>query len=111
MSNPYKDYLVSKCGYEEPIELDGGFLLYAFNGTACHIGEIYVPKNKRQSRIASKMADQVTEIAKSNNCTHLTCKTNLVGVEDEEAILSILHYGFKVIKADQNQITYYKEIL
>lgn len=109
--NPYKNYLVSKCGYAEPIELEGGFLLYAIIGKELHIGEIYVPIEKRQSKIASKMADQATEIAKNNNCTHLTCKTNLVGVDDEAAILSILHYGFKVMRADQNQILYIKEIL
>jgi ribosomal protein S18 acetylase RimI-like enzyme len=111
MSNPFKEYLVQKCGYDEPIELDGGFLLYAINGNECHIGEIYVPKERRQSKIASKMADMATEIAKNKGCTHLTARTNLVGSDDEAAILSILHYGFKVIRADQNSILFMKEII
>lgn len=108
--NPYKDYIVSKCGYEDPVELNGGFILYAINGHECHIGEIYVPKERRQSHIATKMADQVTEIAKQKGCTHLTARTNLVGVDDEAAILSILHYGFKVVRADQNTLYYVKAI-
>lgn len=106
----FRDYLVRKYGYETPIEDPHGFILYRINGDECNIGEIYVEPSKRQLGIATELADKVTEIARQNNCKYLVCQTQLTGKDDELSMLSILHYGFKPIRAHDNVIVYAKEL-
>lgn len=111
MATNYRDYLVRKYGYEDPIEMDGGFLLYRFIGNGeCNIGEIYVPSNKRESGIARAMADKCVEIALINECSYLSAQTQITGNDDNLSMLAILHYGFLPLRAENNTVTFYKKI-
>jgi GNAT superfamily N-acetyltransferase len=113
----YKDYLMFKYDYEGAIERDGAFLLYRFfrdeagNCTELNIGDIYVPPQKRNDGLATKLGDEVTMIAKAKGCRFMTCQTELTGKGDEVSMIVILSYGFKPYKAEGNKIQFLKEVL
>jgi predicted GNAT superfamily acetyltransferase len=110
MSNPYRDYLIYKYDYEGSIDRDGAFLLYRIQGECLNIGEIFVPPQKRGDHLATKMADEVSMIAKAKGCKYLTCQTELTGKGDDVSMMAILSYGFKPYEANGNKIQYLKEV-
>lgn len=112
MMNPYKEYLMFKYSYDGAIEEDGSFLLYRFfpEQSELNIGEIFVPYQKRNDGAATKMANQAMMIAKAKGLKYLSCQTELTGKGDAISMQAILSYGFNPVKADQNKITYYREV-
>jgi ribosomal protein S18 acetylase RimI-like enzyme len=110
MSNPYKDYLTFKYKYDGAIERDGSFLLYRFFENELNIGEIFVDPNKRNSNVGTQMANEAMMIAKMKKLKYLSCQTELTGKGDEISMIAILSFGFKPIKADQNKITFIREV-
>jgi predicted GNAT superfamily acetyltransferase len=112
MSNSYKDYLVYKYNYDGAIEEDGAFLLYRFfpESSELNIGEIYVPYQKRMDGLATRLANQVSMVAKAKGLKYLSCQTEITGKGDEVSMMAILSYGFKPIRAEQNKITYIREV-
>lgn len=107
----YKDFLLSKGGYDGSFEDPHGFILFKQVGPQeMRIGEIYVEPSKRNLGIAKELADQVTSLAIAKGCTHLSCSTNLTGRDDNLSMLAILHYGFIPVQAHSNEIMYIKQI-
>ena len=107
----YKDFLMAKAGYDGSFEDPHGFILYKqVTPTEMRIGEIYVEPNKRNLGIAGELADKVTELAIAKGCTHLSCMTHLTGNDDHLSMLAILHYGFKPIAANGNEVFFAKEL-
>jgi GNAT superfamily N-acetyltransferase len=107
----YKDFLISKAGYDGAFENPHGFILYKqITPTEMRIGEIYIEPKIRNMGLARELANQVTELAISKGCTHLSCMTHLTGNDDHLSMLAILHYGFKPVAANGNEIFFVKEI-
>lgn len=112
MSNPYKSYLTFKYNYDGAIERDGSFLLYRIftEQSELNIGEIYVEPSKRNDNVATQMASEVMLIAKMKGLKFLSCQTELTGKGDEVSMIAILSFGFKPIRAENNKITFVREV-
>jgi GNAT superfamily N-acetyltransferase len=108
----YKDYLMSKMGYDGAFEDPHGFVLYKqVSPVEMRVSEVYVEPSKRKLGIASELTNRVAELAISKGCTHITCSTNITGNEDHLSMLAILHYGFRPVHAHNNEIMYAKELV
>jgi GNAT superfamily N-acetyltransferase len=107
----YKNFLMNKAGYDGAFEDPHGFILYKqITPTEMRIGEIYIEPSKRNLGIAKELADRVKELALSKGCTHISCMTHLTGQDDHLSMLAILHYGFKPIAAQGNEVFFALEL-
>lgn len=93
----FRDYIREKYRYEKPLELEEGFVFYRIAGEYLSIGELYIRPEFRGRRNFIKFGDAMKLIAKQNNCKFMVCQTELTGAKDENSIIAILGYGFKVI--------------
>lgn len=116
MSNHYKSYLMSKCGYEV-IEDAHGFVLYYINGKECHLAEVYIEPSKRRLGIATELAEKLTDIALDNECEWITCSTTIRGDyndaadgQEAQSMMAALSFDFRPVVASGNRITYAKRI-
>lgn len=111
-NNHYREFLMQKGGYDGFFEHEHGFILYKLfpESRELRIGELYVDKNYRQSGIGKELADKCTELALSHGFNLLSCMTHITGNDDALSMLAILHYGFKPIKAQADDIIFLKEI-
>lgn len=103
------DYKKAVLGVET-IETEDGLISYKISGELCYIDVIYVPPEKRKLGIASKLADQVSEIARGLGCTDLHAQV-WTGAQDATLSLKvILAYGFRVVHAENNRIICMKSL-
>jgi GNAT superfamily N-acetyltransferase len=88
-----------------------GFATYHIHKNGeCYIEDIYVVKEKRKEKIASKMADEIAKIAKDHGCRILTGSVNLE-INDFESSQKVLRaYGFKYAGTTDNVEAYAKEL-
>ena len=93
----FRDYIREKYSYEQPLELEEGFAFYRIAGEYLNIGELYIRPEFRGRRNFIKFGDAMKSIALKNNCKFMVCQTELTGAKDENSIIAILGYGFKVI--------------
>lgn len=94
----------------ESISFDGGFATYIISGEECYIRDIYVEKDYRNRYLASKMADEITKIAKKAGCKYLTGTVMPSANNSTDSVKVLLSYGFKLHSAIQNGIFFRKEI-
>lgn len=96
-------------------ETDKGFLTYRYGkdeeiGSYVYIIDIYVKPEHRKEGVASKMADKIAAIAKSDNVTKMIGSVELEGnnpIRSEEVLLA---YGMKPLGYDGSLYYYIKEI-
>jgi ribosomal protein S18 acetylase RimI-like enzyme len=89
---------------------EGGFATYIISGEECYIKDIYVEADYRNNHIASKMADEITKIAKKSGCKYLTGTVVPLANNSTESVEVLLAYGFKLSGAVQNGVFFRKEI-
>lgn len=107
--NKYKAYLLESYN-RHCYDHDHGFVHYSIINTHCIIHNIYVDPEKRQSRIASEMADKIVEIAKKEGATNLICEIDKRNRTFNAAVAAILGYGFNLIDESQFYLTFHKDI-
>lgn len=87
-----------------------GFATYHLNIGECYIEEIYVVPEKRNSNFATKMADAITEIAKSKGINLLTGSVNLKIKGKEVSMKVLLAYGMSPCATNGEMVYFSKEI-
>lgn len=105
----YAAYIQEKAGFSL-IEWDNAFITYSISGDNCFIGDLWVDADYRREKIAWKLADHLSEIAKNNGCKRLTSTaiTNSNGIE--AALMTQFAYGFRIIGSDNEKIYLSKEL-
>lgn len=102
-------YLKEREGFDSIIT-DEGFACYRISGEECYIKDIWVAPDFRKSHIASKMADQITWIAKKSSCKFLTGSVAIGANNPETSIKVLLAYGFKLSGLVNGGIIFRKDI-
>ena len=89
------------------IQIHEGFLLYKLLDGELLISDIYVLPQYRKKGISAVLADKAKEIARANGYKHMTCQADLAANGCEAAVKTILSYGFKLLAAGDNKISFY----
>lgn len=105
----YSDYLNDR-GDLNIIEDARSFATYRVIGDECYIQDIYVSPDLRETGLASKLADQIVEIAKNKNCKYLTGSVNTSIKDPTRSIKVLLAYGFKLLRSEPAIIWFVKNI-
>lgn len=107
--NKFAAYLKEREGVEL-LETDDGFAIFNIKGEECYIRDIYVWPELRQKGIASRLADEISSIAKLAGCKILTgsvCPT----LKGSTTSIDVLRgYGFKLHSATNNLIFFSKDL-
>ncbi len=96
---------------KEIIESDIGFATYYFVDKNCYIQDIFVKSDFRKSGEASRLADEISKIAKENGCTKLYGSVVPSAKGSTESLHVLLHYGFKLNSSINNFIAMEKELV
>lgn len=91
-------------------ENEVGFAIYYLNGDECYIRDIYVNPDYRKSGEASKIADQVSILAKKSGCKFLTGSVQPSAKNSTDSLKVLLGYGFQLQNAVPNGIFFKKEL-
>lgn len=109
MSN-FAEYLLERTN-REIIEDDRGFATYYYaDDLGCHIEDIYVRPDFRNSGVAKEYADKITDRAKERGCKFLYGSIVFPGHGKTASAKVLLAYGFKLHSATNNFILFKKEI-
>lgn len=106
----YSDYLTERTN-KSVIETDSGFITYSFTDeNTCYIEDIYIRPDFRKTREASKLADQVAEIAKSKGCTKLLGSVIPSTKNSTTSLKVLLGYDMKLLSSVNDFILFSKDI-
>ena len=105
----YADYLKEREG-KEVLETEDGFVTFQISGAECYIQDIYVVPEKRQSRVATVLADCVKDIALAKGCTWLSGSVSPSTSNSHKSLLVLLGYGMKLVKSDKDIVYFAKRI-
>ena len=90
---------------------DVGFAVYHLNKNGeCYIEDIFVVKDKRCKEMATIMANNISGIAKENNCHVLTGSVVPSANGSDASRKVLLSYGFKLFEESEDFEKYSKEI-
>ena len=111
----YSEYLKEKTE-DKIIESDRGFLTYRFfydqkdHCDAVYIIDLYVQPSFRKEKLASSMADQVTELAKKRGCKKMLGSIIPSNKNSTASLHVLLSYGFTLDSSSDNIIWFRKEL-
>lgn len=106
----YADYLKERTN-DYIIEDDNGFVTYRYlNKDQCYIVDIYVRPEMRKSGYATKLADQIVEIAKKQGCNEILGSVVPSTMNCNINILVLLGYGMQICDSSKDMIVFRKEI-
>lgn len=108
----YGDYIKERLN-RYIIENEHGFATYVFCGedqNECYIIDIYVDPAHRNTKLASKFADEITAIAKSEGCKILSGSVDPTANGATNSLKVLLSYGFEVVAIGNGLIWFKKEI-
>jgi len=94
----------------EILENDKGFATYYFINNGCYIRDIYIKSDYRKDGEASKLADEISKIAKEKGCNKLIGSICPSTNGSTDSLKVLLAYGFKLDSATNNFIALIKEI-
>lgn len=94
----------------ETLESEHGFAIYSIRGEECYIRDIYVTPEARKTGAASRMANQITEIAKEKGCKYATGTVCPTANNSTDSLKVLLSYGMKLHRAEPNLIIFIKEL-
>lgn len=89
---------------------DRGFATFEITGDECYIVDIYIEPEYRTAKEASKLADEVVEIALERGCSILTGSVVPSAHNSTISLKVLLGYGFELHGASDNFITFAKEL-
>jgi predicted GNAT family acetyltransferase len=105
----FADYIKERGG-KDIVYSDKGFATYSFNESSCYIEEIYVVPESRKSGEASRLTNEIAEIAKERGYKMLTGSVCPTANGSTESMKALLAYGFKLVSSTHNFIILSKEI-
>jgi ribosomal protein S18 acetylase RimI-like enzyme len=95
----------------EVYETESGFVLYRVqNDDELYVRDVYVAPQFRRKGIASKMVDELSNLAKESGCKLLIVDVEPSNNNATESIKLILAYGMRVAEANDDEILFVKEI-
>lgn len=109
MSSLYGQYIKERLN-KDIIETDKGFATYYFVNDSCYIEDIYIKSEFRKSNEASKLADQISIIAKEKGYKKLCGSVVPSSNNSTESLKVLLAYGFKLDSSVNNFIIMVKEL-
>lgn len=105
----YARYTEERLGWKT-IEVESGFITYALNPPECSIEEFYVAPEQRGTFLAKRLADQVFKIARESGASRMWAKVTPGTRGAEHALVTNIHYGFKMFCVRGNDLILVKEI-
>ena len=106
----FGQYLTELCG-KNIIESDIGFITYSFLEDSVYIEDLFVLPDHRKTSEASKMADEVSEIARSKGYKKLMGSVIPANKNSTESLKVLLAYGFKLDSSTTNFILMKKDLV
>lgn len=94
----------------DTLELEGGFATYVINKAECYIVDIYVLPEWRRSGLAKTLLDAVSKEASTQGCKYILGSVCPSANGATVSLKAMLHYGFELVKAENNMIWFTKEI-
>lgn len=91
----YAHYLAERCGFAV-LECEEGFATYAITVPTVYIMDMYVVPSARRNGVASRLADQIGELAKVQGCTELSGSIDPLTQGSHESLLVLLAYGMRL---------------
>lgn len=108
--NLYAKYLKEHHG-DDVVSTEHGFAVYRYLEPATvYIVDIYVLPDFRKSNEASRMADQIVEIAKQRGCTKLLGTVVPAAKNSNDSVNVLLRYGMTLSHIDGGLVVFQKEI-
>lgn len=92
------------------LESDKGFVIYSFIDDGCYIEEIFILKEYRKTGEASKLTDQIVEIARQKGCKKLLGSVIPSTPVATNSLRAMIAYGFHVTGSINNFIYLEKEL-
>lgn len=109
MSSLYAQYIKERENFEI-IEDEFGYATYRIVGEECYVRDVFVLPECRQKNHASGYVDKISEIAKTEGCTHVTTTVSPLAEGATTSLKAILGYGFKLLNSKEDRIVFVKEI-
>jgi len=91
----YGKYLTERTD-REILECEDGFATFELNDEVCYIVDIFVDLSKRYTGLGSKMADEISEMARAEGCKWLLGSVDPLANNATESMRSLLIYGFEL---------------
>jgi GNAT superfamily N-acetyltransferase len=93
----YFNYISERLGQDMVLYPETGFGTFEIQDRECYIVDIFVEKEFRKQNVATRIADDIVQIAKAKGCITLkgTVQTNTKNSETSEAVLQA--YGMKLV--------------
>lgn len=105
-----KDYLKELKGLDI-YETEDGFILYRIQENCLYVRDIYVIPERRKSKVAASMADELAVIIKkSHGCNVMLGDVEPSNNNATDSIKVLLAYGMSVLEANDDEIIFYKQI-
>jgi len=95
---------------EEVLMSAHGFATYKLEPEYVYITDIYVVPEKRQSGLASELANKIANRAKSHSVNMLIGSVDLNANNPDQSIKALHGYGFKFNHQDGSMLYFKKEI-
>lgn len=92
------------------VETGWGFATYSFHNDGCYIEEIYVDPDTRRNGDASRMANEISSIAREKGCKFLYGSVRPASNGSTISMEVLLAYGFKLDSSTDNFILMKKEL-
>lgn len=93
------------------IEWSHSFATYFITPDECYIRDIYVEPAYRNDHLAARMADEITQVAKSQGCKYLLGSVDPKANKSKESRKVLEAYGMKYLVTKNNLEFFGKEIL
>lgn len=87
-----------------------GFATFLFEKETCYIENIYVKPEFRKEGEASRLADEIADIAAKKGCKLLMGSVSPLANGSTDSLKVLLAYGFKLVSSTNNFIILSKEI-
>lgn len=105
----YSDYL-KETGNKGILETELGFATYHLLGSECYIEDIYIIPSHRKNKVASELAFEIEQIAKTAGCKYLTGSVNTAIKNPTSSMKVLLAYGFKFLRSEPKIIWFVKDL-
>lgn len=103
------DYIKERSGIES-IETGVGFATYSLTTEHIYLIDLYIRREFRNMKEASKLADKIAEIGSKNGRNKMLGSVDIKAINSRESMLAVLHYGMKPIWTEDTMVFFEKEI-
>lgn len=92
------------------LENGTGFIVYKINQDECFIIDMYVDDQLQQTGRGKELINALSDLARFEKCKYISANIHLTDKNANKTLVSALHTGFKVVKAELGILVILKEI-